>query len=160
MRLSDAALGLVLVGAAAAIALTVRGFPLVPGQAFGPALFPLLIAAGFAACGVGLIVRGLRAGTRGPWVTVGPLLGEARARLDALLLVGAIGFYLVAASRLGFVPTAAVILLLLVRRYGGSWQLAVATALVGPLALHLLFAEWLRVPLPMGLLLSLNTLLT
>lgn len=156
MRLSDAALGLVLVGAGAAIARTARDFPLVPGQAFGPALFPFVVAAGLAACGVGLIVREARAGLRRPWLAAGPLLGQARARLDALLLVGAIGLYLGAASRLGFVPTAAVILLVLVRRFGASWALAVATAVFGPLAAHLLFAEWLRVPLPLGLVASIR----
>lgn len=156
MRLSDAALGIVLLGAAAAIAWTARGFPLVPGQAFGPSLFPVLIAAGFAACGAGLIVRDVRAGLRRPWLAAGPLLGEARARLDALLLLGAIGFYLAAAPRLGFVPTAAVMLLVLVRRFGASWWLAAATAVLGPLALHLLFAEWLRVPLPLGLVASIR----
>lgn len=152
MRLSDAALGVVLLGAAAAIAWTARGFPLVPGQAFGPSLFPLLIAAGFAACGAGLMVREARAGLRRPWIAAGPLLGEARACLDAVLLLGAIGFYLAAAPRFGFVPTAVVILLVLVRRFGASWWLAVATAVLGPLTLHLLFAEWLRVPLPLGLI--------
>ncbi|MCS6921078.1 MAG: tripartite tricarboxylate transporter TctB family protein [Elioraea sp.] len=156
MRLSDAALGVVLLGAAAAIAWTARGFPLVPGQAFGPSLFPMLIAAGFAACGAGLIVRDMRAGLRMPWLALGPLLGEARARVDALLLLGAIVFYLAAAPRLGFVPTAAAVLLVLVRRFGASWSLAVATALLGPIVLHLLFAEWLRVPLPLGLIASIR----
>ncbi|MCS6853624.1 MAG: tripartite tricarboxylate transporter TctB family protein [Elioraea sp.] len=156
MRLSDAALGLVLLYAAAVIAWTARGFPLVPGQAFGPSLFPGLIAAGFALCGAGLLLRHLRAGARRPWIEPGPLLAVGPARLDAILLLGAIGFYLVAVPRLGFVPTAAVILLVLVRRYGASWTLALATALVGPLVLHLLFAEWLRVPLPLGLLAALR----
>ena len=156
MRLSDAALGLVLVGVAAAIAGTARSFPLVPGQAFGPSLFPLAIAGGFAACGVGLILRGARSARRRLWVEAGPVFGNARARLDMGLILGAIAVYLIAAPHLGFVPTAFAILLALVRRFGASWRLAVTVALVGPIALHLLFAEWLRVPLPLGLLLSIR----
>jgi putative tricarboxylic transport membrane protein len=156
LRLSDAALGVVLLGAAAAIAWTARGFPVVPGQAFGPSLFPGVIAGGFALCAIGLFLRQVRAGRGGRWIDPGPLLSEPRARLDALLVLGAIGFYVVAAERLGFIPTAAAILLVLVRRFGASWPLALATAALGPVAVHLLFAEWLRVPLPLGLLLDLR----
>lgn len=155
MKLADAALGAVLLGAAAAIAVAARDFPVVPGQAYGPSLFPHLIAAGLALCGAALIVRHRR---RPPaaWIDPGPLLADPRARLDAALLFGAIGFYLVAAERLGFVPTAAVILLVLVRRFGASWPLAAAAALAGPLLVHVLFAEWLRVPLPLGPLVHLR----
>jgi putative tricarboxylic transport membrane protein len=156
LKLADAALGVVLLGAAAAIAVAAREFPVVPGQAFGPSLFPGVIAAGFALCGVALILRHWRRRPGGPWLDPGPLLAEPRARLDALLLFGAIGFYLAAAERLGFMPTAALILLVLVRRFGASWWLAIATAALGPLAIHLLFAEWLRVPLPLGLMLHLR----
>lgn len=152
MKLSDAALGVVLLGAAAAIAAVAQGFPGVPGQNFGPALFPGVIAAGFTLCAIGLFVRQVRAGRGGRWIDPGPLLAEPRARLDALLVLGAIGFYVAAAERLGFIPTAAAILLVLVRRFGASWPLTVASAVLGPLAIHLLFAEWLRVPLPLGLL--------
>lgn len=153
LKLSDAALGILLLGVAIGIALGARGFPVVPGQAFGPSLFPSVIAAGFAVCGLVLIAREVRAGKSVRWIEPGPLLTSASARLDALLLVGAILFYLLAAERLGFIPAAALILLVLVRRFGASWMLAVATAIAGPLAVHLLFAEWLRVPLPLGLLL-------
>lgn len=153
MKLSDAALGILLLGVATAIALAARGFPVVPGQSFGPSLFPTVIAAGFALCGLVLIVRQVRAGAAARWFEPGPLLTGPAARLDALLLVGSVAFYLVAAGRLGFIPTASLILLVLVRRFGGSWPLAGATAIAGPLAVHLLFAEWLRVPLPLGVLL-------
>lgn len=156
MKLADAALGVVLLGAAAAIAFAARDFPVVPGQAYGPSLFPGVIAAGFALCGATLILRQWRRRPGGPWLDPGPLLAEPRARLDALLLFGAIGFYLVAAERLGFIPAAAAILLVLVRRFGASWWLAIVTALAGPLAVHLLFAEWLRVPLPLGILIDLR----
>jgi putative tricarboxylic transport membrane protein len=152
LKLSDAALGVVLLGAAAAIAWTARGFPMVPGQAFGPSLFPGVIAAGFTLCAIGLFLRHARTGRAMRWIAPGPLLTDPRARLDALLVLGAIGVYLAVAERLGFIPTAAAILLVLVRRFGASWWLAIATAALGPPAIHLLFAEWLRVPLPLGVL--------
>jgi putative tricarboxylic transport membrane protein len=156
LKLSDAALGVVLLGAAAAIAWTARGFPMVPGQAFGPSLFPGVIAAGFTLCAIGLFLRHARAGRGMRWIEPGPLLTDPRARLDALLVLGAIGVYLAVAERLGFIPTAAAILLVLVRRFGASWWLAIATAALGPVAIHLMFAEWLRVPLPLGVLLHLR----
>lgn len=156
MRLSDAALGVVLLGAAVAIAAVAQGFPGVPGQNFGPALFPSGIAAGLALCAVALILRHARTGGGARWIDPGPLITEPRARLDAVLVLGAVGAYLLVAERLGFIPTAAAILLLLTRRFGASWRLAVATAALGPFAIHLMFAEWLRVPLPLGVLLHLR----
>lgn len=156
MKLSDAALGVVLLGAAAAIAAVARGFPVVPGQAYGPSLFPTGIAAGLVLCAAGLIMRHARTGRGARWIDPGPLLLDPRARLDAALVLGAIGAYLLATECLGFVPTAAAILLVLVRRFGASWPLTLATAALGPLAIHLMFAEWLRVPLPLGVLLELR----
>jgi putative tricarboxylic transport membrane protein len=156
LKLSDAALGVVLLGAAAAIAAVAQGFPGVPGQNFGPALFPSVIAAGFALCAVALILRHARTGSGARWIDPGPLVTEPRARLDAVLVLGAVGAYLLVAERLGFIPTAAAILVVLVRRFGASWPLTLATAALGPLAIHLLFAEWLRVPLPLGVLLGLR----
>lgn len=156
MRLSDAALGVVLLGAAAAIAAVAQGFPGVPGQNFGPSLFPSVIAGGFVLCALGLFLRHAGTSSGARWIDPGPLLTDPRARLDAVLVLGAIGVYLLVAERLGFVPTAAAILLALVRRFGASWALAIATAALGPLAIHLMFAEWLRVPLPLGVLLELR----
>jgi putative tricarboxylic transport membrane protein len=156
LRLSDAALGMVLLGAAAAIAAVAQGFPGVPGQNFGPSLFPTAIAGGFVLCALGLFLRHARTGGGARWVDPGPLITDPRARLDALLVLGAVAAYLLVAERLGFIPTAAAILLVLTRRFGASWRLALATAALGPLAIHLMFAEWLRVPLPLGLLAGLR----
>ena len=46
MRFNDAVFGVVLLLAAVAVFAVARGFPGMPGQNFGPALFPDLIAAG------------------------------------------------------------------------------------------------------------------
>ena len=57
MKLNDAVVGAALLLLAVAVGWHIRGFPQMPGQKFGPAVFPGLIAAGLAACGVLLIVR-------------------------------------------------------------------------------------------------------
>ena len=52
MRFSDTLLGCVLLVLAAVVGWVASGFPPVPGQDHGASSFPLVIAAGFAACGL------------------------------------------------------------------------------------------------------------
>ena len=42
------------------------------------------------------------------------------------------------------------LLLGLVRIFGASWRMAVLTAVGLPLAMHVVFGLWLKVPLPRG----------
>ena len=51
--------GAALVALAAVILWHIQGFPAMPGQKFGPAWFPGLVAVGLMACGALLIVQGL-----------------------------------------------------------------------------------------------------
>ena len=60
MRFNDAVFGVVLLLVAIAVAATALTFPGMPGQSFGPALFPDIIAGGFALCGLALIWSGVR----------------------------------------------------------------------------------------------------
>lgn len=60
MKVSDAVVGACLLLLAGAIGAYVSGFPGMSGQRFGAALFPGLIAAGLAACGALLVLRGVR----------------------------------------------------------------------------------------------------
>jgi putative tricarboxylic transport membrane protein len=53
---------------------------------------------------------------------------------------------------LGFLPTAAVIVLITSTALGARLTLAVPVALGAPLFVNLVFAKLLRVPLPSGLL--------
>ena len=54
--------------------------PAMPGQKFGPAWFPGLIAGGLGICGVLLVTNGLR--ERSPWAEVPEWIRSSRARAD------------------------------------------------------------------------------
>src|SRR3712207_5900957 len=60
MRINDAVIGFVLLASAVATFAYARTLPAIPGQEYGAAVFPMLVAAGFAGCGVLLIASGLR----------------------------------------------------------------------------------------------------
>jgi putative tricarboxylic transport membrane protein len=59
VRLNDAVIGVVLVLFALAVIGYARTFPAMPGQNYGPALFPTLIGIGLALAGAILIVGGV-----------------------------------------------------------------------------------------------------
>jgi putative tricarboxylic transport membrane protein len=159
MQLSDRVTGLFLVALGGVAAYAGSRLPPVPGQQIGPNVFPMVVGAGLVLCGA-LIALG-----------VGHQFEEqAEADLDAhsapseappsawwrglLALVppGLLVFYVLAVDRLGFLVTAAVVVLAGVLALGGRLRLAVPLALVAPPMVHLIFAKLLRVPLPIGLI--------
>jgi putative tricarboxylic transport membrane protein len=120
-----------------------------PGQKFGPAWFPGVIAAGLGICGVLLVVAGARRG--GPWLAWPDWIFRRRPFLGVAAVLGGLLFYIVAADKLGFHITGIALLALWVRILGGSWRMAAVVAVVGTVAIHLSFYKLLRIPLPWGL---------
>ena len=152
MHLSDRVTGTVLVVLGGTAALMGSRLPAVPGQDVGPAAFPMLIGIGLVICG-GLIILGVgrsfEAPEGEPDAGPGPLrLGGLRALVPAVLLL----FYVLASERLGFLPTAAIMVLVTAVVLGARLRLAVPLALVAPVLVHLAFYNLLRVPLPAGML--------
>ena len=139
-----------LVALAAAILWHIQGFPAMPGQRFGPAWFPGVIAAGLAICGVCLFVGGVRHG--GPWLALPGWFARRAPFLGVAGVLGGLVFYILAAEKLGFHLTGIVLLAFWVRILGGSWRMAAAVAVIGTVAIHLSFYKLLRIPLPWGLL--------
>lgn len=121
-----------------------------PGQKFGPAWFPGLIAVGLGACGAVLVFSGLRAG--GSWIQLPEWVHRPRARAAVLAVLGGLLFYIAAADKLGFHLTAIAVVAAWVRVLGASWRVTIAVALLAPLIIHLGFYKGMRVPLPWGLL--------
>ena len=149
MQLSDRVTGgaLVLLGAAAAYGGS--RLPAVPGQDVGPAAFPMLIGGGLVLCGV-LIAFGIGQAFEAPEADAegAPRFAGLRALLPPALLV----FYVLTVDRLGFLPTAAAMVLATALTFGARWRLAAPVAIAAPLLVHLVFYKLLRVPLPAGLL--------
>ena len=121
-----------------------------PGQKFGPAWFPGLIAAGLGTCGVLLIATGMR--ERTPWIAAPEWIGSSRARAGIAALLGGLVFYVLAADALGFHITGLLLLALWMRLLGASWRVTVPVAIIATLVIHFAFYKLLRVPLPWGVL--------
>jgi len=131
--------------------------PAVPGQDVGPAAFPMVIGGGLVLCGV-MIAAGIgRSFEAAEPEEDDQAPGLARhlgrqgwlaAFLPPVLLI----FYVLAADTLGFLLTAAVMLLIATRALGASWPMTIGTVLLAPPFVHLIFFKLLRVPLPDGLL--------
>ena len=151
MKLNDAIFGLVLLALGSAVLFAIQGFPKIPGQPVGPALFPGLIAVGLCVCGFLLVVRGLRQ-PRQAWLVVEDWVRSPRHVLALGVLLGSVVFYIVAANWLGFLPTAVLIVfaMLAVLRVPPGRSLVIAV--VATLLVHFAFYKLLRVPLPWGLL--------
>ena len=150
MRFNDAVAGLaLLVFGFAVTAHAQLTFPAMPGQDYGPALFPSLIGGGLALSGAILVGHGVR--SRRPLVDVDAWVREPARRLDAALVLAALVAYILLADLLGFIITSTLLLTgLLIRLQGGRPLLSVGLALAATLVVWGLFANVLLVPLPLG----------
>ncbi|HLM40230.1 MAG TPA: tripartite tricarboxylate transporter TctB family protein [Microvirga sp.] len=149
MRVNDAITGFALLAFAIATFAYARTLPAIPGQDYGAAVFPMLVATGLAGCGALLIASGLRhwqgavvwddwARTHHAWTKI--------AVVFALVLA-----YILAAPAIGFVPMSVLILLIFMMMMGVRWWMAAGVAVVATVLIQQTFG-WLRVPLPLGLL--------
>jgi len=152
MKFNDAVFGVLLMLLGAVVLAVVQGYPKIPGQQVGPALFPGLIATGLFVGGLMLAVRGWRDRAAAPWIQVGPWARLPRHVVALVAVVGGVLFYMLAAQALGFLVCAAVVLVACMLAMGVRPLAAVPLAVVGALVIHLAFYKLLRVPLPWGVL--------
>ena len=150
MRVNDAVVGAALIAIAVALLVHIQAYPLIPGQRYGPALFPGVIAVGFLATGALLVVRGVRQGL--PLFVLGDWMRSPALATNFLAICAALVFYIAAAETLGFLPTGALLLTALFLKFGVAPVRAVGIAVVATLLIHVLFYKLLRVPLPWGVL--------
>lgn len=157
MHLPDRVTGLFLVGLGAAAAYGGWKLPPVPGQPVGPNVFPLVIGVGLALCGLAIAFEIGHSFEEEEEIV--PFEGGAAPAprgklygLRALLPPALLLFYVLAADRLGFIVTAALIVLATSTALGARWKLSLPLTVLAPIAIHLIFSKLLRVPLPIGLL--------
>lgn len=149
MRINDALLGLVILLGGLAIILEAATFPATHGQSYGPGFVPVIIGAGLALAGAGLVVQGWRSRAVGGWVDMAGIRPERL--VDAVLVLVVIAAFILLADRLGFVLTAGAGLLgLLVRFRRGAWLSSLLLTIVIILAVDWAFRTMLLVPLPQG----------
>jgi putative tricarboxylic transport membrane protein len=120
-----------------------------PGQKFGPAWFPGLIAIGLGLCGAGLIASGLR--SREPWLVVPGWVARRRPVVGVAAIIAGLLFYIAAVDAVGFHLTGIALIAFWVRILGASWRVTVPVAILVPILIHLTFYKLLRVPLPWGI---------
>ena len=152
MKLNDAVFGLLLLALGSLVLYAVQGFPKIPGQPVGPALFPGLIATGLCVAGLLLLIQGIRARGTQPWLAWDDWVRSPRHVLALALLLGCVVFYIAFANWLGFLPSAFLILLALFSVLRVPPRRSVPVALIATLAIHFAFYKLLRVPLPWGVL--------
>jgi putative tricarboxylic transport membrane protein len=152
MRIHDSLLAVLLIALAVAIAVHARGFPPMPGQGFGPAFFPTLIAAGLLLAALVMLGSVWRRGRAGPPIELDDWVRSPRKLVEMLLLVGGVLFYILLSEPLGYFLTAPVALLMFLVATRVRMRVAVPVALLVPLLIHYIFYSGLRVALPWGIL--------
>ncbi|MEX0759300.1 MAG: tripartite tricarboxylate transporter TctB family protein [Tistlia sp.] len=154
MKVNDAVAGTILIVFAAGVFYQTLGFPPMPGQNYGSKLFPQTIAVLMALSGLLLIVRGVKARHESPWLVAADWMRSPGHVANFLLLIALLLFYILAAKALGFIPTAFLLLAVLLTRLRGVRHLAssLAIAAVATVAMQQAFGQLLRVPLPWGIL--------
>ena len=152
MKVHDALAGAGLAALGGIVLWHIQGFPAMPGQKFGPAWFPGLVAVGLMACGALLIVQGLRGPERTqPWFAPPDWIHRPRPLASVTAVLGGLLFYVFAADWLGFYLTGILLLTVWSRLLGASWRMSFAVAVVATLVIHLSFYKLLRIPLPWGI---------
>jgi putative tricarboxylic transport membrane protein len=152
MKINDALSGAALAALGAVVLWHIQGFPPMPGQRFGPAWFPGLIAGGLIVCGALLVAARLRAATSEPLLALPEWSRRARPVTGVASVIAGLVLYIFVVDTLGFHITAGALLLAWSRLLGASWRLALPVSIAATVVIHLAFYKLLKVPLPWGLL--------
>jgi putative tricarboxylic transport membrane protein len=152
MRFNNAVFGVTIALFSIAVWAYSGTFPEMPGQAYGPALFPRLIAAGLLICGVGLIVDGVRTSGGRNLIDLAAWTSDSRRVINVLFIPIGLLFYIGLSDSVGFLPIAFVLLSLMLWLFGTRPWRALLLAGVTTVLVHTLFYQLLHVPLPWGVL--------
>lgn len=152
MRFNDAVTGAIILAFAVAIVAIAQTFQPVPGEAYGPNLFPSLIGIGLGLCAIILIVGGIRRRHVTDLAQFDPWVRDRQSLITVALVPLGVVFYVLAVEHLGFILCSFIILVTLLyrlRRRALS-SLIIAAAATG--IIQGIFGNLLLVPLPLGLL--------
>ena len=152
MKIHDTLFGLFFLALGTLVLYAVKGFPNIPGQPVGPALFPSLIATGLCISGVMLVIKGLRNQVKTAWFEWEDWVHSPRHVLALCVLLGSIVFYIAFANSLGFFATSFIILVALFKALRVAWRRTLIVSVVASFLVHFAFYKLLRVPLPWGVL--------
>ena len=152
MKIHDTLFGLFFLALGALVLFAVRGFPNIPGQPVGPALFPGLIAIGLCVTGILLVIKGLRHRASAAWFEWEDWVHSPRHVLALFVLLGCVVFYIAFANALGFFATSFMMLVALFKALRVNWRRTLIVAVIATVLVHFAFYKLLRAPLPWGVL--------
>lgn len=151
MRFNDAVIGFVLIVVGALVVWHARSFPAMPGQDYGPALFPTLLASGVMLGGAFLVVSGLR--QRAALVEWAAWTRQPLLLLNFLSVPAALLFYILFSDALGFLLAASLVLASLIALYRrGHVVSSIVIAAAAAIVIQQAFSRLLLVPLPRGVI--------
>ena len=152
MKIHDTVLGLFFLALGSLVLYAIRGYPNIPGQPVGPALFPGLIATGLCLSGALLVIKGTQDRTAAAWFAWEEWVHSPRHVLALCVLLASVVFYILFANELGFFFTSFLMLVTLFKALRVSWRRTLIVSLIATLVVHFAFYKLLRVPLPWGVL--------
>ncbi len=132
----------------------VQRFPPMPGQKYGPAVYPGVIAVGLIACALVLIWRTRLPKSGEAWIALPEWARESQARVGVVSVIATLVLYTWLSETIGFLPLATALLIGLFLVFRTPLLIALITAPMAALAIHYAFYKLLRVPLPWGWLKS------
>ncbi len=157
MKINDAISGAFFLIIAVCVFVYAGTFPPMRGVAFGPDLFPRMIAVMMGIGGLSLIVGALRPAGRRPWLELAEWTRKPRSYGLFAAVTVSMTFYIVLADTLGFLLSCFLMmtgLLLATRGLSRIVSSLVVSAVVSAV-IYIIFARMLRVPLPFGAIESL-----
>jgi hypothetical protein len=150
MNKAEAASGAAFVAIGAAMMLHALGMPYLLDGVPGPGFLPRWIAAGLITAGMVIVVKAVRPAPAATEPVAWPSAGGWRR---VALMAGALAAALIALNTLGFLVTTTVFVAVVIYGLGiRSWRMLASVPLLAACGLYLVFAVWLNVPLPKGLL--------
>jgi putative tricarboxylic transport membrane protein len=154
VKVSDAVSGAFFILFAGLVFYLSKDLRLMPGQNYGGAFFPRVIASCMALLGLILLVRGIRERGSVPWVEGLDWVRSPRHIGNFVLVVAVLVFYILVSDKLGFILTGftSLFVLLMWLRGPSHWLQALIVSAVCVLGMQYFFGEFLRVPLPWGVL--------
>ena len=149
MRVSNTAIGLLLIILACAVLVHVQSFPDLDNGYPGPALFPEVLSILFIFCGIGLVVQGVHNRENLLKFDLGAV--TLAGWLNIAFVLGAVACYIFLAEYIGFLIFSFAILMTLMKWFRVKLLPSLVMSVAVTLAIYLLFAKILLVPLPWGL---------
>ena len=150
MNKPEAIAGALVVAVGAALLVAASRFPFLLSGIPGPGFLPLFISFGILGAGVVLLINACRA-SQSPAKSIAWATASGWKRVAQMLLAMAASFWLL--DTLGFVAVTVVFMAVMLWALGErSWSIFATVPLLSAIGLYVVFAVWLRVPLPKGII--------